>query len=134
VSVENDNKKILTMSFLAAAVLVFFVTGMLLDTFSATWGWFARVFNNDITRAMTQTVLAGITFFALQFNKRVMAFSDEVVVELKKIVWPSRKDTVAMTIVVVVMVVISAVIFSTFDAVAGWAVSSLPGWMNTILR
>ena len=38
--------------------------------------------------------------------------------EVRKVVWPSRKDTVAMTTVCCVMVVLSGVAFGLFDFVA----------------
>src|SRR5688572_22357635 len=114
VYVENDNSKILSFCYLMAAVLVFFVSGMLIDTGASMWGPFARVFGNDLVRAGVQVSLAALTFGLLYFNKNWNTFFDEVVIELKKIVWPSRKDTVAMTIVVCVMVVICGIVFAIF--------------------
>ncbi|HWU42348.1 MAG TPA: preprotein translocase subunit SecE, partial [Bdellovibrio sp.] len=71
-------------------------------------------------------VALGIVLFAvLQFNPRVLAWGEEVVTEIRKVVWPSRKDTTAMTIVCVVMVLISSVIISTFDLVSGFFINYL---------
>ena len=131
---ENDNKKILTMSFLAAAVVVFFVVGMLVDTFSATWGWFARNLGTEVVKNVLQVGLAVVTFFSLQLNKKVLVFSDEVVMELKKIVWPSRKDTVAMTIVVIVMVLTCGVIFAVFDGFSTYVIGALPKWVDRVIN
>lgn len=131
---ENDNKKILTMSFLTAAIVVFFVVGMLIDTFSATWGWFARYFGSEVVKNGLQVGLAVLTFFSLQLNKKVLVFADEVVVELKKIVWPSRKDTVAMTIVVIVMVLISGIVFAVFDGFSTYVIGALPRWVDRFVN
>jgi preprotein translocase subunit SecE len=132
--VENDNRKILTLSFLIAAVLVFFVVGMLIDTASSMSGTLARVFGNDLVRAGVQVSLGALTFGLLQFKKDWVHFFDEVIVELKKIVWPSRKDTVAMTIVVCMMVVISGIIFAVFDMFSTYVITSLPQFMGSILN
>ncbi|MEQ1878752.1 MAG: preprotein translocase subunit SecE [Bdellovibrionia bacterium] len=131
---ENDNKKILTISYLAAAITVFFVVGLLVDTFSATWGWFARNLGTEVVKNALQVGLAVVTFFSLQLNKKVLAFSDEVVMELKKIVWPSRKDTIAMTIVVIVMVLTSGVIFAVFDGFSSYVIGALPKWVDRVLN
>jgi preprotein translocase subunit SecE len=132
--VENDNKKILTMSFLTAAIVVFFVVGLLLDTFSGTWGWFARYFGSEVVRNGLQVGLAVLTFFSLQLNKKVLVLSDEVVMELKKIVWPSRKDTIAMTIVVLVMVLVSGAVFAFFDAFSAYVINALPRWVDRFVN
>lgn len=44
-----------------------------------------------------------------------MQFLVEVVVETKKVVWPSLKQTKAVTLVVLVLVIISAIILAFFD-------------------
>ena len=45
------------------------------------------------------------------------AFAEEVTDKLKKVNWPSRKETYYATIVVIVMVVISTLVLSTFDVI-----------------
>ena len=58
-------------------------------------------------------------------NGRVQLCADEVVVEIRKVVWPSKKDTWGITIVVVVMVFISAIIITAFDFFSGYIVKYL---------
>jgi preprotein translocase subunit SecE len=52
-----------------------------------------------------------------------LVWGDEVILEIKKVIWPSRKDTVAMSIVVVVMVIISGLIVSSFDFISGYLIN-----------
>ena len=49
-------------------------------------------------------------------NERVFASVVDVTRELEKVTWPTRKETTAATIVVIVTVLISAAILSGFDA------------------
>ena len=44
-------------------------------------------------------------------------FLTDVKVELKKVTWPTRKDTYASTIVVIVLVLVSAVYLGGIDAI-----------------
>jgi preprotein translocase subunit SecE len=53
-------------------------------------------------------------------NRRVFATTEEVTEELKKVNWPTRKETYYATIVVIVMVLISTVVLSMFDAIWGF--------------
>ena len=47
--------------------------------------------------------------------KKIIKFIQESIAELKKVVWPTRDDVVAQTIVVVVGLVIVSVILTVVD-------------------
>ncbi len=116
---ENSNAKILTLSFALAGAIGGLVLHMLIKAFSAAFGIVARLADSDLVRHGLPVFVGLAIFVALQFNSKVKAWADEVVVEVKKVVWPSRKDTTAMTIVVLIMVAISSVIISGFDFASG---------------
>ncbi len=122
------------MSFLTAGVIVFFVVGLLIDTVASMWGAFARTFGNELVRAGAQVGTGAATFFLLQFKRDWVQFFDEVVMELRKIVWPSKNDTVLMTIVVCVMVMVCGVIFSIFDGLSVYFITKLPELVNKIFQ
>jgi preprotein translocase subunit SecE len=63
-------------------------------------------------------VATGATVFALK-NERIHDFSTEVVVELRKVTWPSRKETRTATIVVIIATIIVSLILGFFDLI--WA-------------
>jgi preprotein translocase subunit SecE len=58
-------------------------------------------------------------FFYLVRHEPAMLFLTEVVGELKKVVWPTRKETTLSTVVVIVLVFVTAVLLWVFDLV--WA-------------
>lgn len=120
---DKTNEKILTVSFLVAGILAGVVTAFLLDAFSGAFGIVAKATDSTVVRHGLPVVLAFSVFFLLRFNKSVMAWGDEVVLEIRKVVWPSAKDTRGMTIVVIVMVLISSVIITTFDFLSGTAIT-----------
>jgi len=122
---NNDNKKILTMAFLIAGALVTLVIELFIDALASFIPTIARLFGTDTLRHGLPVVLGIITFFWLQLSPRVVKFCDEVVTELKKIVWPSRKDTVAMTMVVCLMLVISGALLGIFDSISGYFINMM---------
>lgn len=63
-------------------------------------------------------VAAGAGVFTYK-NEKASVFSTEVVEELLKVTWPSRKETYNSTIVVIVTTVIISLILGLFDLV--WA-------------
>ncbi len=122
---DNDNKKILTLSYLIVSAVIAFSAGKLLEALGSLTPLLTRLSSIDYIQHGLPIVLGLVTFGVLQFNKKINEYFDEVVTELKKIVWPSRRDTVAMTIVVCIMVVVAGFMLSAFDGVSGYLVGQL---------
>lgn len=122
---NNENKKFITVSFVAAGIIVGIVVSSLLAAFSTFSGALASAYANDTLRHGIPVAFGIITFLILQFNKKTVTYADEVVSELKKVVWPNRKDTTAMTIVVCIMVVISGLVLGFFDTISNYVVNKL---------
>ena len=57
--------------------------------------------------------------------KKIIKFIQESIAELKKVVWPSKDDVVAQTVVVVVGIVITAVLLAVVDFVSLQVVSKI---------
>lgn len=122
---EKANSKILTISFASAAILVGLTLSLLIKAFAGAFGVVAKLADSDLIRHGLPVVVGLAVFAALQFNPRVLVWGEEVVVEIRKVVWPSRKDTTAMTIACVIMVLISSVIISSFDLISGFFINYL---------
>jgi preprotein translocase subunit SecE len=122
---DKTNQKILTLSFVTLSILIAVSLSLLMKTFAGTFGVVARLHDIDFVKHGLPVVVGLALFASLQFNKKVLAWGDDVALEIRKVVWPSRKDTTAMTIVVIVMVLISSVIITTFDFVSGYLVNYL---------
>ena len=122
---ENTNSKYVTLVFIAASALVGFTVAALLIALSGAFAVIAKLVNYDLFKHGLPVVIAFGLFLALQFNKGILSWSDEVIAEIKKIVWPPIKDTRAMTVVVIIMIFISAIIISVFDLFSGFALNQL---------
>ena len=119
--------KIQTVSFLGAAGLAWVVTGILVNTLAALPGmtFLIRLQGNDLFKHGLPISIAIATFLYLQMNPRILAWAELVIMEISKVVWPSRKDTTGMTIVTLVMLLISCVVLVTFDWIAGAIIGAI---------
>lgn len=122
---EKANSKFITLSFAIGAFLAGLTVSLLIKAFSGAFAVVASAASSDIFRHGVPLAIGFGLFAYLQFNSKIVTWADEVIAEVRKVVWPSRKDTTAMTIVVVIMVLISSVIISTFDMVSGYVINSL---------
>ncbi len=122
---DKTNSKIITLCFVSLSVLVGFSLSVLLKALSGAFGIIAKLSDNDLFKHGLPVAVALSLFLYLQFNKNILVWSDEVIAEVKKIVWPPVKDTRAMTIVVIIMVFISSVIISVFDIFSGFVLNQL---------
>lgn len=119
---NENNKKIITLSFVAAGFLAAFVVNILLETFAAAWGAAARMISHDVVGHGLPIITGLLTFGVLQFNTKIVKWADEVVNEVSKVVWPSKQDTVAMTWVVSFMLLVSGLLLGLFDFISNYLV------------
>jgi preprotein translocase subunit SecE len=115
---EKSNDSIVNFAFVIAGFLAFYMAGVLLDIAANTFGSIANLRNQPFVAHGFPVAAGVITFLILFMNKNVRVLADEAVTEARKVVWPSRKDTWAMTMVVCVMVLISGLGFGVFDFIS----------------
>lgn len=65
--------------------------------------------------------------FQTQQGKQALEFIREARVELRKIAWPTRQETVQTTFIIAIMVVILAIALWGIDGVLMWAIGWLTG-------
>ncbi|MCK6598450.1 MAG: preprotein translocase subunit SecE [Bdellovibrionaceae bacterium] len=119
------NEKIITLSFAVFGFLLGLSVHLILKSFSAAFAFIARVNENDLFKHGVPVVLGLGIFIYLQFNKKTMDWAREVYQEISKVVFPSKSDTSALTIVVIVFVLISSVIITLFDFVSSFIVKGI---------
>jgi preprotein translocase subunit SecE len=72
-------------------------------------------------------LLAGYIASKTQKGKWVLEFFLDSRLELRKVVWPTREETVQTTLVVAVMVVILALLLWGMDGILVWLIGWLTG-------
>jgi preprotein translocase SecE subunit len=112
---KQATRKIITLSFLAAALIAYVVVNVLFKSFAGAFGVVQKLYSIEIVSHGLPILTAVVVFAVLQFNKGILEWAEDVVVEVSKVVWPSRKDTVSMTIVVCVFVGFSSLVLIAID-------------------
>ena len=88
--------------------------------FSATlFGPVARIYSIDVFRHGLPIGVGVLCFLILQFHPKIKNWMLEVVTEVAKVVWPSKKDTFSMTFVVCIILIVSGLVLGLFDLTAG---------------
>ena len=60
-------------------------------------------------------------------GRMVIGFVRDAQIEVRKVVWPTRQETVQTTIVVMIVVVVFAFLLWVLDIFLGWAMQSVIG-------
>ena len=60
-------------------------------------------------------------------GRRFVGFTKDTRMELRKVVWPARQEAVQTTLMVIVMIIITAIILWGIDSFLIWAISWLTG-------
>lgn len=116
---KATTNKIMTLCFFIGAALVFWVVGVLLETASGAFAPVARLRAMAVVQHGLPLGCALLTFCWLQFSKKNRNFSEEVITEVSKVVWPTKQEIIGMTIAVSIMLVISGVVLALFDYGSG---------------
>lgn len=112
---HKEQQKIVTLCFILAGGLFAFVSKVILDSISSNVIFFARFYSKDIYQHGIPVFLGLLVFGLLQFNSKICLWANEVLLEIRNIVWPSRKDTLSMTLVCCVMLIVAGVVLGIFD-------------------
>ncbi len=80
-----------------------------------------------VAAVIAGAVVAAVVFWTSAPGKEFFAFSQESIDETKRVVWPTRKETLQTTGVVFAFVVVMAVFLWLVDAGLLWAVRLLMG-------
>jgi len=72
-------------------------------------------------------IVAALIALKTERGRNVWGFAQESRVEVRKVVWPTRAETVQTTMIVIVMVIIVGIMLSIIDGTLHWTVGLLTG-------
>ena len=85
--------------------------------------WFDQYPVGFRAAGMIVAVVAALGIIALTgLGRRAREFLSESQFELRKVVWPTRQETVQTTIVIIVVVMIISIILWLIDLFLGWVI------------
>ena len=124
---EKAVNKIMMVSFISGAALSYYIIAVLMGVLSNSWGAFARVTETQMVRHGVPIAVGFACFCYLTFTPKVRTWAHEVILEVSKVVWPSKKDTYAMTVVVTFLMILSGIILGIFDKISLWVIQYIIG-------
>ncbi len=83
---------------------------------------------STLLRVLGLLVVAGLALFVSSkttVGSTVLSYIGDTQVEVRKVVWPTRQETLQTTLIVILMVMLVALMLWGFDSLLGWAVRSL---------
>ncbi len=120
-----DNRKIIIASYVCSSILLWFLTRQGMQGLYVGFYQVRRLPGIAAVREFLPVIVGLASFFILYTNGKVNTFLEEVVVELKKVTWPSREDVVKSTIVVLGCVLFASGVLAVFDIAFGKMISYL---------
>lgn len=72
-------------------------------------------------------ILAGFIAAQTEKGKSTIVFAKEARTEVRKVVWPTRQDTIRLTLIVLVATVFMSIVLWTLDSILFWAVGLVTG-------
>jgi preprotein translocase subunit SecE len=102
----------------------------LLIAIAALVGFYFFADQSLLYRVLGLLAAAGVSVaIALQTEKgrHTWGYFQDAQIEVRKVVWPTRQETVQTTLIVIIMVVLVAIILWLLDMFLGWSIGSLMG-------
>lgn len=103
-------------------VLIILLAGIVANHYYSETSW--------ILRSLIGVVLVGlvgIIVFRTQKGKVFLGFFRDSRMELRKVIWPTREETMQTTLVVAAMVIILALLLWGMDSILVWIIGWLTG-------
>jgi preprotein translocase subunit SecE len=111
-----------------SAIDSFKLMSALLVLLAGVVGFYYFEEESQLLRVLGMLAVAVIAFLIAatsDVGRRSLGFVKDARVEVRKVVWPTRQETIQTTIAVLFMVVLVAIMLWLFDMFLGWGVSKL---------
>lgn len=115
VSAPLNERKWVTSSFVVVAALVGFLFSKAFISVATYFDWEGKIPNFELVARIGSVVVGFVVFFALFFNSAVQKFTREVVQELDRVTWPTHKETLSSTWVVLVFCLVMGAVLGLLD-------------------
>jgi preprotein translocase subunit SecE len=109
---ENAPNKPVHLMYLIGTVILFYLLQWTIDW---VWGTFTPSTPSDFKISLVAAVGATAIGVITYRNDKIYGLANEVASELKKVTWPTAKETRRSTMTVIFMAILSALILFTFD-------------------
>lgn len=112
---EEALKKWVYLSLLAGAVLVWFLSGALIEYGIYSFNLQRKIRNVFLVGQLVAVAVGILSFIILVNYAKTLKYTQEVVVETDKVSWSSKKEVAVTTLVVIIGVIIFGIVLGVFD-------------------
>jgi len=113
--------------FLAFSALIGYVSWAACARLAGLYDLETKIPRIDLILQGFGILVAAASMGVLSLNAKTLNYMNEVVSEVGKMTWPTRKETIPATIVVMIMVLICGAILGLFDLVFAGLLRQLLG-------
>ena len=119
---DKTTKNILTLAIVGAGILVWYASKVAVEH---TIAYLDIYLTNSVVHFLAvdalPPIMGALTAYILYRVQKIRTYLLEVIAEVRKVVWPNKKETWGATIVVIIAVIISGLVLGVFD----WISSSI---------
>lgn len=112
---NQQNQKWVNACFLFVSVLFGYILFAALFKLAGIYDFEAKVRNIDLVIRLVSLGLGSLLFLILLKSDTTNQFMHEVVAELSRVTWPTQKETVSATFIVIIMVLVTGVLLWLVD-------------------
>ncbi|MCX6112593.1 MAG: preprotein translocase subunit SecE [Proteobacteria bacterium] len=124
---DKNTRNIFAMTMLCVGAIVWYTFKVTTDYAVSYFDLAIRFSWINVVQNIFPVILGGLAAYLLYKTQKIREYILEVISEVRKVVWPNRKETWGATVVVIIAVLISGAVLGIFDWLAGL-------FMNLILR
>ena len=111
-----------------SAIDTFKLMTALLVLIAGVVGFYYFEDESQLLRVLGMLAVAVVAFLIAATSepgRRGLGFVKDSRVEVRKVVWPTRQETIQTTVAVLIMVLIVAIMLWLFDMFLGWSISKI---------
>ncbi len=112
---ENSSNKAVLITFGAFSVLIGYLVFAGLFKLAGVYDFEAKVKNIDLVIRLASMGVGALLFLILYKNDSANQFMHETVTELSRVTWPTNRETISSTWIVVIMVLVTGMILGLLD-------------------
>lgn len=122
---DAQRQKWVNLSFVGISALLSTIVFVVAYKVVGIYDLEARIPQIELIVRIGSVALGALCFLILYRHGQVNQFTNEVLVELSRVTWPTQKDTSRATIVVVIMVLIAGLVLGAFDVFWIWVINQV---------
>ena len=118
---DKITRNVFLITLLAIAVICGYTTKVAVDRIMTYMDIYVRNISLQVVINIIPVLVGAAAAYITYRKDKIRNYLLEVIAEVKKVVWPNKKETWGATVVVIIAVIISGIVLGIFD------------WLSTLI-